>query len=352
MQIIDSHAHIFQFLGGKSGFRSQQEHLDEIQRMMHFFKAQPVKRKKDNSIVEEETLWDPNKLDITGKYEVNFRVTKNGRFEWTKDGIDYYLHFMPANLQNMESPPDFLITMMEYAGVDKAVLQCADVYGKLNYYYIWVINEYPDAFFPLYRPDENLAYTISEINQLKLFVKLGFKAIWFKAHKECFSDKFDSFWDVVKLYRLPVFWSFWPEYEGLKYELLKWTDRYREIKNIIAQSFPISIIKKGNKFMLPETMKGFTKKDNVLFELAYPIAVGGVEDYPYPNARQAIEFLYNIFGGEKFVWGTDIPNVERYCTYAQSLNYIKDYCDFIPKYDKDLILGGNLEKIFEKSGVI
>lgn len=352
MLVVDSHAHIFTYLGGKSGFGSEQEHLDKTQRLMHFFKSQPVRRKKDNKIVQEETLWDPNNLDITGKYEVNFRVTKNGRYEWTKGGIDYYIHFMPSNLQNMEAPPDFLKTMMDYAQIDKAVLQCHDVYGKLNYYYLWVINEYPDVFLPLYRPNEEKAYTNKEINELKMFIKHGFKGVWFSAHKDCFSDKFNPFWDVVMRYRLPVFWSFFPDYEGLKLELLKWCDKYKEITNIIAQSFPISTIKKGNEYILPESMRGFTKKDNVLFELAYPIAIGGVEDYPYPKARQAVEFLYNIFGSKKFVWGSDIPNVERNCTYAQSLNYLKNYCDFISKDDMALIIGGNLIKIFEKAGVI
>jgi len=34
-----------------------------------------------------------------------------------------------------------------------------------------------------------------------------------------------------------------------------------------------------------------------------------------------------------------MPNVERYCTYRQSLDYIRRRCDFLGARDKDLILG-------------
>ena len=122
--IIDSHAHIFPHLGSRAGFPSVEAHLDEIQRSMHNHLAQPVKRKSDHQSVSEKTLWDPDDPTMAGKYEVNFRVTNNGRFEWKKDGIDYYIHYMPPNLQTMEAGPEFLKVMMEYVVLIK---QCCNV---------------------------------------------------------------------------------------------------------------------------------------------------------------------------------------------------------------------------------
>jgi len=349
MKIIDSHAHIFHYLGGRCGFASEQEHLDEIQKGIHNHTVMPVRRKKDHKIVKEETLWDPNDQSISGKYNVSFRVSRNGRFEWTKDGVEYYIHYMPPTLQNQESSPEFLKIMMEFVGIDKAILQCANVYGKFNNYYLSILKEYPDIFIPLYRPDEKNAYTETEIEQLRAYVNFGFKGIWFAGSSSCFDPKYKPFWDEIQRLQLPVFWSFSKyKYNILSKKLLEWTEKYGDIVNVVTQSFPLSLYKKNDSIEIPDFMKQFTKKDNVYFELALPIREAGNEDYPYPEARRAIKYLYNIFGGEKFVWGSDIPNVERYCTYAQTLNYLKDYCDFISKEDMELILGRNLMRIFKE----
>ncbi len=46
-----------------------------------------------------------------------------------------------------------------------------------------------------------------------------------------------------------------------------------------------------------------------------------------------------MFGASKLVWGSDMPNVERFCTYRQSVDYVRRYCDFLTAAEKDLILG-------------
>lgn len=350
MTIIDSHAHVFHYLGGRCGFKSEREHLDEIQRRLQTHFTMPVRRKKDNKIVEEKKLWNPNDRSISGKYDVNFRVSRYGRFEWTKDGVDYYIQFLPPTLQYQEASPEFLKVMMEHAGIDKAVLQCG-IYGKLNNYYLSILKEYPEIFIPLYRPNEKYAYTETEIEQLKIYVKYGFKGICFTGNTSCFELKYKPFWDEVQKFRLPIFWSISrtsrSNYEESLRRLIVWSEEYGGIDNIIAQSFPLTLYRKNNIVEIPDFIKQITKRDNIYFELALPISEGGNEDYPFPESRKAIEYLYNIFGGNKFVWGTDIPNVERFCTYAQSLNYIKDYCNFISKEDMALILGNNLVKILK-----
>jgi hypothetical protein len=42
-----------------------------------------------------------------------------------------------------------------------------------------------------------------------------------------------------------------------------------------------------------------------------------------------------------------MPNVQRYCTYPQSLDYLRDHCsDIVPPREMDLILGGNAARLF------
>ena len=41
-----------------------------------------------------------------------------------------------------------------------------------------------------------------------------------------------------------------------------------------------------------------------------------------------------------------MPNVERHCTYKQSLDYLRLHCDFIPAEDRAKICGGNVARLF------
>ena len=56
-----------------------------------------------------------------------------------------------------------------------------------------------------------------------------------------------------------------------------------------------------------------------------------------------------MFGASKLIWGSDMPNVERFCTYKQSLDYVKRYCSFLKASEKDAILGGNVDKLLRIS---
>ena len=41
-----------------------------------------------------------------------------------------------------------------------------------------------------------------------------------------------------------------------------------------------------------------------------------------------------------------MPCTERICTYRQSLDYLRRYCTFMSDADMDLVLGGNLKRLF------
>jgi predicted TIM-barrel fold metal-dependent hydrolase len=59
-----------------------------------------------------------------------------------------------------------------------------------------------------------------------------------------------------------------------------------------------------------------------------------------------IRELYTRLGADKLLWGADMPNVERSCTYQQSLDYLRKHCTFIKASDLDAILGTNPEQLF------
>jgi hypothetical protein len=47
------------------------------------------------------------------------------------------------------------------------------------------------------------------------------------------------------------------------------------------------------------------------------------------------------------MWGTDMPMVARFCTYRQSLDYLRRYCDFLSSEQMDQILWATVARVLK-----
>jgi predicted TIM-barrel fold metal-dependent hydrolase len=86
-------------------------------------------------------------------------------------------------------------------------------------------------------------------------------------------------------------------------------------------------------------------------ELLYPISWGGRSEYPYAKALVQFHQLVDRFGSKRFIWGSDMPNVERYCTYRQTLTYIWDHSDFLNSADRLAMFHGNALALFHSERI-
>jgi predicted TIM-barrel fold metal-dependent hydrolase len=361
--VVDCHAHILPYLGGPSGFASTQEHLLYVQRAMATHGAQPVRRRRDLSIVTQPTLWDPSDPSPQGRYEVGFHAGRNGRFAWTKDGEEYFLQFMPPNLQTMEAPAECLITQMDYAGIDVAILQNDHIYGSLNEYFSDAIRRYPDRFIGLAQVEESLAFKDEQIERLRHACgDLGMSGLYFSTstffttgYRNYYGgDEFVPFWNEVRKMGLPVFWVFpasspMGDFEAEMRYFRGWLERYPEVPSVLVHGLPDNLFAdEQGRLSLPAYVTELIDSFPVQMELLFPIRWGGKWDYPYPQALELVRQYCDRFGAQKLLWGSDMPNVERYCTYRQTLDYLVGYCDFISEADMALILGGNALRLIER----
>ena len=248
---------------------------------------------------------------------------------------------------------------MEHAGVDMAVLQNCKYYGKLNAYFAECVKKYPDRFVGTGEINEFEADKESEIEKLRYIVKeLGFNGIFYEATKfpeinqpTGFNDKkFDIFWREVSDLGIAVLWNFSSSkiYMEQVRAFSAWADKFPEITSLVSMGLCLRPFKENGEVKFPKELLEIFKKPNIFTEIVYPIQVGPVGwDYPFPQAQKLIKQQYEEFGGHKLVWGSDMPNVERNCTYKQSLTYLTNYCDFIKPKDMGLILGGNIARILK-----
>lgn len=359
--IVDCHAHIFPFLGGPSGYESADEHLRWLQLYVTGH-GQPVKELTTDRIVTDPGLAN---LPIEGPQSLNdvgFRVGKNGRFLWRSDGRDLYIHFMPPSLQANEAPADYLLAEMAYAGVDIAVLQNAHLYGYLDEFFSHAVRSHREKFIGLAQVDEAGADKNEEISKLEKAVnELGLRGLYFanRAYYKCgyrfsYDDaRFEGLWDTVERLGIPVFWEVSAVPLGGKMSvvgeiarLLRWADRHRDIRCVYTHGLAPELLE-GE---LAKPVADLTRREQFLIEVLYPISWGRGHEYPYAELEPTIRTLYRLVGSKRLIWGSDMPNVQRNCTYRQALDYLrKALKDVAPAREVDGILGGNVLDLFAET---
>ncbi|HET8524734.1 MAG TPA: amidohydrolase family protein [Thermomicrobiales bacterium] len=70
------------------------------------------------------------------------------------------------------------------------------------------------------------------------------------------------------------------------------------------------------------------------------------QPYPYPNLHPLIKRVYDAYGPDRLLWGTDFPHILDDGPYADSLHAVQDTMPFIKQADLPSILGGNASKLY------
>jgi predicted TIM-barrel fold metal-dependent hydrolase len=268
-------------------------------------------------------------------------------------------------MQEMICPPEFMVAQMTYAGVDHCVLQAGGGYGAMNDYSAFAQNQFPGKFTGLLNVDEATAgrpETLAEVD--RAVTRLGLRGLYYAQEmsrhgyaRNVDHDDFRPFWEKIVGYRLPVLieLSSTPSYDRAGYlgnlraldTLLR---RHPAHPFLLVMGPPVGHFARDGRWDFPEEVESVYRRDNLLIEVMFPITWGGVWDYPYPEAQALIRDMRDRWGAAKLVWGSDMPNVERFCTYRQCVDYVRRHCGFLSAAEKDLVLGDNIARMLGIEG--
>ncbi|HKS61046.1 MAG TPA: amidohydrolase family protein, partial [Xanthobacteraceae bacterium] len=166
-------------------------------------------------------------------------------------------------------------------------------------------------------------------------------------------DDFRPFWDRIAKWKFPAFveLSSTPNYDKPSYianlmALDRLMQRYPATRFVLVMGPPVAHFAGSGKWDFPPEVLAAYRRDNLLIEIMFPITWGGVWEYPYPEAQELTRQMRDLFGASKLVWGSDMPNVERFCTYRQSVDYVRRHCAFLSASEKDAVLGNNAAQLF------
>jgi predicted TIM-barrel fold metal-dependent hydrolase len=359
--IIDCHAHVFQHWVGACGHESRRIHQRYMQKALTRTVAKTF-RTGDSALADTKAMssggdksWD----DLT---DVDFRVGRFGQLEFTVDGEDYHIQYMPVGMQELTAPPELMLAQMTNAGVGHCVLQAGSAYGRMNNYNALAQKQYPRKMTALMHVDESLASTPEAMAEIdRACHELGLRGLYYNV--DGFSrtgfrwglddEKMMPFWEKLASLgiKLCIELSAGPSYDKAGYianllRLGRVLARFPAMPCHLAMGPPVQHFASGGAWAWPDDVAAVYKRENLVIEIMFPITWGGVWDYPYPEAQSLIKDMRDKLGVEKLVWGSDMPNVERFCTYTQSLDYVRRYCPFLTAREKDMVLGDNIARFY------
>jgi predicted TIM-barrel fold metal-dependent hydrolase len=351
--IIDAHAHAFPDHGGASGYPDVQTNLRAQQSTMANFWGRML-----TNTLERKYIPGPDE-------NVNFRVGKYGRYYWKKYGREIWLQRFPPIMVEAEWTPEQMVAFMDFAGVEKAVLQAG--YMEPNYcrqYFAEALKKFPGRFIGTIVTEYDMTKSEkerrAEVEKIRHSVEvLGMRGVFqgFVREQPCDDPKYDPYWKTIASLRIPHFC--WTGFQPKK----DYLDFIARIEKVMKK-FPELIIIVGhlggnvrpphdpNFTDTPNELWPLLRLPNFYFEVGYVLAYENWEfwkenyEYPYPLHTQLIKRIYEEVGADRLLWGSDMPFLYRTCTYLQALDLIKLHFTFLSQEEKDNILGGNAQKLF------
>lgn len=361
--IVDGHAYCFPPLGEASGFSSVREHLRYIQREMADH-HQPVWRLTDRAPGDNATLADPGDRTLAGLREVGFRPGGHGRFVWTVGGQMYAKQYLPPSLVDLSHAPETLVAQMDYAGVDWAVLHTDHVMGRLTDYLAACVRRHPTrllalAHLPEWEIEQDPEAAAAEVCRAYGLGLHGYQFGVTSRYRHGVTASWDGpalrpFWDQVARLDKPVFFTLtpWPrptaeDYLGQLRIWQGWLERYPAVPAVLTHGFPWRLFVEGRRLCLPEWLLEPFRARAARLQLLFHISLGNVWEYPYRELHTAIAQLVDALGSDRLMWGTDMPNVERFCTYCQTLETFTVHCQgLLTTADLANIVGGTAARLF------
>lgn len=264
------------------------------------------------------------------------------------------MQFMPPYSRETSFPVDVIIEMMNFNGINKAVLLQNPVIGIVNDVVADAIDKYPDRLIGTIQVDpldKKAVETVRKYssnprhNILKFEMSDGWG--WSGIHKglKLDDDCFNPIWKEASERSLPIILDHGrPNNFGYQVETIDWlTTKYSNLTFILEHLGAMNQECLHLKSRWTEMVK-LGKKKNVYLGMA-ALGAGLREDFPCPKALELLKEGIEIVGIEKILWGSDIPGTFKSYTYKEMVDMVVNYADFLSEKDKDLIMGENALRV-------
>ncbi len=255
------------------------------------------------------------------------------RYPWAKE---------TRNPPEKDATPEMLLELMRANGVARTVIIQVIYYRWDNSYAADVLRQYPQYFRGVARVDPESPGAPDDLS--KLVEEQGFQGVRLSPSEDATGD-----W-----MRGPLMPPLWKRCQELKasMNILTGTARLPDVA-VLAEKFPDLTVVIDHMADCPADRPDELKKllalaryPKVFVKVSHTWSVSK-QPYPYPDAQAQVKKLYDAFGPQRLMWGTDWPMVEAHCTYAQALAMVRNEMKFLNDEDRSWMLGRTVERVWK-----
>ena len=234
-----------------------------------------------------------------------------------------------------------LITLMDEAGVDCAILVPPSWEGERNDHALEAAARYPNRFAVMGRMALNRPANAERLRSWKAQPgMLGIRQVLMQERERAWltDGTADWFWRAAEDAGVPVMLHA----AGMMKEVSAIAEKHPGM-TLILDHFGLSsgIVKKGQIKEAIEDTAALAKHANVYVKVS-AAPVYSREGYPFRDLDPHIKRLVDAYGPKRCFWGTDLSHALGKATYGQCVTHFSDELTFLSEEDKEWIMGRSL----------
>jgi predicted TIM-barrel fold metal-dependent hydrolase len=253
------------------------------------------------------------------------------RYPWARETVN-----PPA----ADALPETLLALMKANGVSKTVLIQVIHYRWDNSYVSDVLAQYPEYFRGVARVNPQDPAAPDRTSEL---CERGFAGIRISPAADAAGDwiagpLMDPLW--TRCQDLGTTLSVLAPATRLP-EVTKLIDRYQDL-DVIVDHMTDCPVDRGD---LLEPLLALRRYPNVFVKVSHTWSLSK-QTYPYKDSQAMVKRVYDAFGPQRLMWGTDWPLIEGYCGYAGALAMVRDEMAFLNDEDRRWMLCETVKRVF------
>jgi len=268
---------------------------------------------------------------------------------WSEDKYQYPFQPVLGYIPDEPAPLEMLLTEMDSAKVDKAVLVQPSAYGWDNSYITRCLQRYPDRFSGVCLVDPGNPQAPEHLSNW--VTRKGFCGVRVNpigTPQENWIDHPDmaGIWGAARDLDIPICVQIYPnQLRGLADLVVRYPDVIVVIDHLAK---PLSSI--GSNTLEGQEFSKLAHYSNVYVKVA-ALAYLSKEPYPFKDIYHLIQLAVDAYSPQRMVWGSDFPGIKKYCTYQQTHDYVLESLKGLCQEELDNIFYKNTEKLwFSKKG--
>jgi predicted TIM-barrel fold metal-dependent hydrolase len=240
-----------------------------------------------------------------------------------------------------DATPEMLLELMTKNGVSRTVIIQVIHYRWDNSFLADTLKKYPNFFQGVARVNPEDSTNPDHLS--KLVQEEGFRGVRISPGAGASGDWIKG----------PLMPPLWKRCEQLKVPMtvLCPSTRLPDVEKLIAKQPDLTVVIDHmadcpiDNPAEQEKLLALKRYPKVFIKISHTWSLSK-QGYPFRDTWGMVKKLYDAFGPQRLMWGTDWPIVNRHASYAQALAIVRDEMDFLNPDDKSWMLSKTVERVW------